>query len=92
MFEAWSVAIKIRLIDEVGSGLLGMVGRFRSANMEASALEKRIEGIRRTMLVGVGLTAAGVGILATFKPALEEARQIPSPRRRSSRRPASATR
>ncbi len=76
MFEAYSVAVKISLINGVTSGLLGMSRQFKTVNADAVALQRRLDGIRRTMLVGGGLMLLGGGILSMFKGPLDEAKKF----------------
>ena len=74
MFEAYAVAVRVSLINQVSAGLIGMAGEFRRADIAASIFQRRLDGIKKTMLVGGLQIAAGVGILAAFKPALEQAK------------------
>lgn len=76
MLEAWSVAVRISLINGVSAGLLGMVKQFGHADAAAMGLQRRIHGIQKTMLTAGILTGAGIGLLAMFKPALEQAKQF----------------
>lgn len=76
MADAYEVAIRLRLIDQVSRSLLGMVGGFGKADAAAVALQRRLDGIKRTMLVGGLLVGAGVGIFAALKPALDQAKQF----------------
>jgi hypothetical protein len=76
MFEAYSVGIRIRLLDSFSGGFSGLINHFGRANMEASVLERRITGIQHTLMAGGMLTGAGLGILAMFKPALDQAKQF----------------
>lgn len=79
-FEAYSVAIRLKLLDSVSTGLTGMAGQFMAlsrhanASQEAvSALQKRLERLKTTGLIGSALLGAGVGSLALFKAPLEAA-------------------
>ena len=73
MYEAFKIGVKLQLMDGVTAGLLALSSRFRRTSMEAEALQKRIEGIKRSMAIGVAEAGAGAGILAMFKPAMEAA-------------------
>lgn len=76
MADAYEVAIRLRLIDQVSRALLGMVGGFGRADAAAVALQRRLDGIKRTLLVGGIMTGAGLGILALFKAPLDEAKKF----------------
>jgi hypothetical protein len=82
MFEAYSVAIRLRLIDSVSSGLSLMAGQFRGLNTHVTASERNLaslEGrLKRIKTIGlVGGIASGIGFagLSLFKQPLEEAKQ-----------------
>jgi len=72
-FEAYSVAVKLSLINNVTSGLLLISKNLQSANMDAKALQKSMGGIAKQMAIGGAMFAGGLGIAALFKKPLEEA-------------------
>lgn len=74
--EAYSVAVRVSLINQVSRGLLLMAGQFKMADAQAALFQKRLDGIKRGLAFGAVQTAAGLGIIAAFKPALEQARQF----------------
>lgn len=83
MFEAYSVAIRLRLVDSVSSGLGLMAGQFRALNSHVGAsnaslasLEGRLKSIKMLGLVGGVAAGVGFGGLALFKAPLEEAKQF----------------
>lgn len=76
MFEAWSVGVRIRLIDNASIGLLGLSRAFAKGNVEAKLLQTRLDSIKKTMLVSGIMVGAGIGLLAMFKPALDEAKKF----------------
>ena len=73
MLEAYKIGIKLQLLDGVTSGLIALGGRFRRTSQDVEQLQKRIEGVKRSMAIGVAEAGAGVGLLAMFKPAMEAA-------------------
>lgn len=76
MMEAYSVGVRISLINGVSSGLLALSRDFGKANIAAKELQASIRSIKTGLLIGTGLTLAGLGILAMFKPALDEAKKF----------------
>ncbi len=79
--EAYSVAIRLRLIDSVSSGLISMAGQFAAFNRHVNASQanlKELEGqLKRIKMMGfLGGAALGVGAagLYAFRGPLEEAR------------------
>ncbi len=83
MFEAYSVAIRLRLLDSVTTGLIGLAGQFQALNRHVgttrSTLSEVEKQLGRIKLLGVmGGAAAGAGFfgLSLFKAPLEEAKQF----------------
>jgi hypothetical protein len=76
MFEAYSIAVKVSLINGVAGGLLNMSKQFATAEMGAASLQRRMTSIGKQLLVGGVLVGAGVGILSLFKGPLEEAKRL----------------
>lgn len=80
MFEAYSVAVRVSLINNVTSGLMGISQAFAKVHGDAKALRKELDGIRLLMLSGAAV--GGVGFLGlsaiakTIDPAKEYARQL----------------
>lgn len=82
MFEAYSVAIRLKLLDSVSSGLIGMAGHFSAFNSHVNASQanlKALEGqLQRLKMMGfLGGAMMGVGAAGLFalKAPLEEAKQ-----------------
>ena len=78
MFEAYSVGVKIELLGAgaISAALLGMARDFGRAHGAAAALQTRLNGIKTAFLASGLMIGAGVGILAMFKPALDQAKQF----------------
>lgn len=82
MFEAYSVGIRLKLLDGVSGGLIAMAGQFQALNRHVNASKvavKELEGrLKSIKLMGaVGATAFGLGAagLYAFKVPLEEAKK-----------------
>lgn len=81
-FEAYSVAIRLRLLDGVSSGLIGMASHFAAFNKHVGAsqtglvaLEKRLQSIKMMGLVGGAALGVGGAALYSLKGPLEEAKK-----------------
>ena len=76
MFEAWSVAVRIRLIDTASHGLLGLSKHLLKAHGDAKALKRELESIKTGLVISGAMTGAGLGILASFKGAVHQAKEF----------------
>lgn len=80
MFEAYSVAVRVSLVNNVTSGLMGISAAFARVHGNARALQATLNQIRFTMLAGAGLAATGffglAAISKTLGPAKEYAHQL----------------
>lgn len=83
MLEAYSVAVRLKLVDSVSSGLMGMAAQFAAFNRHVSTSQtnlKALEGqLQRIKLMGVlGGVAIGAGAfgLMALKAPLEEAKRF----------------
>jgi hypothetical protein len=79
-FEAYSVAIRLRLVDSVSSGLIAMAGQFAAFNRHVNAsqanlkaLEGHLQRIKTLAFAGGALFGFGAGGLYALKAPLEEA-------------------
>lgn len=79
-FEAYTVAVKLSLINNVSSGLSLISRHFVSAERDVKNYQQRLEGINKLMLVGsasLGAGAFGIGLIAkAIKPAEEYTHQL----------------
>src|SRR5579863_4194192 len=80
MFEAYSVGIRLKLIDGVAAGLAGLSSSFAIFNRHIATSQAGLTGIEmqmrrlRTMgLVGGAMAGVGVAGLSLFKGPIEEA-------------------
>ncbi len=78
--EAYKIAVKLNLVNNVSSGLVAMAGQFQALNRHIgstqaglSQIEKQLGAIKRLGLVGGAMTAAGGFGLSLFRAPLEEA-------------------
>jgi hypothetical protein len=79
-FEAYSVAVRLKLVDDVSGGLLGIAGKFKilqgtigKTQAEILALEAAWKKVKTTALIGGGMMAVGGGMLLGLKAPMEEA-------------------
>jgi hypothetical protein len=73
MNDAYKIAVKIALVENVTRGLQMMGRHFRTTDAEAKALEARLKSIGKLTMVGGAFAAAGAFGLGLFKKPLEEA-------------------
>jgi hypothetical protein len=85
MFEAYKVAVKLSLVNEVSAGLVALAGQFQTLNKHVGAttagiteLERRLGNLKRLGLVGGALLGVGSLGLAALKGPLDEARKFQS--------------
>lgn len=73
MFEAYEVAVKLKLVDHFSS-VMGMVtNRLSFANGQAEKLQKNLDGVGKLFRAGMLTTGAGFGIAMALKAATSEA-------------------
>lgn len=75
-FEAYSVAIKLSLVNHVSSGLAMLSSQLKAAHGDAGQLQSRLNSIQKMATSGLMMVGAGLGIAAMFKSPLDEARQM----------------
>jgi hypothetical protein len=80
MFEAYSVGIRLRLLDSVSTGLIGLAGQFAAFNRTVGASQASVAGLESSIrrlkmqgMVGGALFGIGAAGLYSFKGPLEEA-------------------
>jgi hypothetical protein len=80
-FEAYSVAVRLKLVDDVTGGLLGIAGHFKilegtigKTKAEILALEASWKKIKTTALIGGAMMGTGGAMLLGMKAPLEEAK------------------
>lgn len=79
-FEAYSVAVRLKLIDGVSSGLVALAGQFSALNLAAKthrghldAIEGQLSRLKTMGLIGGAMAAAGGYGLSLFKGPIHEA-------------------
>jgi hypothetical protein len=74
MFEAYSVAIRVSLINQTAAGLLNMSRDFAKAHGDVEKLERSILGIQQKLMAGGALAGAGLFGLSLIEKSLPYAR------------------
>ncbi len=81
-FEAYSVAVSLRLVDQVSSGLIGIAGHFKvlegtvgKTQAQILALEASWKKIKTTALIGGAAMAAGIGGLELLAGPIKAVRE-----------------
>lgn len=75
-FEAYSVAIKLSLINHVSAGMALISKSMVSAEHDADKLNARLMSIGKQAAIGGAMFAGGLGLAAMFKGPLEEAKKF----------------
>ncbi|QBJ80509.1 hypothetical protein [Aquitalea sp. USM4] len=73
MFEAYSVAVKLSLINNVSAGLLAISKNLQSTHMDAAKLEEKLKSIGKQAALGGIMFGGGMAIAGMFKTPLQEA-------------------
>lgn len=73
MFEAYSIAVKISVVNQVSSALMAMSKQFSMLHGQATDFQKRLDKIKLTMLQGGALLGAGAFGLRLFDGAIKSA-------------------
>lgn len=83
MFEAYKVAVRLSLINNVTSGLVSLASQFQALNKHIgaaqggiTALERQLLNLKRMGLIGGAMTAVGGFGLSLFAAPLEEAKKF----------------
>lgn len=74
-FEAYSVAVKLSLINHVSAGLALISRGLHTAGQDADRLNRQLASIGRQGAIGAAMAAGGLGIAAMFKAPLDAARE-----------------
>lgn len=77
-FEAYSVAVRLKLIDDVGGSLLLMSGQLQKTGREVDVLQSKLTALHKLAIGGAGATAAGLMGLGIIGKALKPAEEYTS--------------
>jgi hypothetical protein len=75
-FEAYSVAVKLSLINHVSSGLLLISKGLGATGQDVDKLNSKLASIGKQGAIGAAMFAGGLGLAAMFKAPLEEAKKF----------------
>lgn len=75
-FEAYSVAVKLSLINNVSSGLLLISKNMKTVHDDAEKLNDKLKSIGKNMAIGGALFGGGIALAGMFKGPLEEAKKF----------------
>lgn len=80
MFEAYKVAVKVSLINEVSPAIAAMSRQFLGAQKDVDGLNERLKVLKNYTMAGAAMSASGIfgiGLIAhAIRPAEEYARQL----------------
>ncbi|MHC8295319.1 phage tail tape measure protein [Pseudomonas sp. LB3P58] len=75
-FEAYSVAVKLSLINHVSAGMLMISKSLATAGQDVDKLNAKLSSIGKQGAIGGLMVAGGLGIAAMFKAPLDEAKKF----------------
>jgi hypothetical protein len=75
-FEAYSVAVKLSLINHVSAGMLMISKSLATAGQDVDKLNAKLASIGKQGAIGGLMVAGGLGIAAMFKTPIEEAKKF----------------
>jgi hypothetical protein len=75
-FEAYSVAVKLSLINHVSAGMLMISKSLAAAGQDVDKLNAKLSSIGKQGAIGGLMFAGGLGIAAMFKAPLDEAKKF----------------
>ena len=76
MFESYTVAVKVSLLDGITRPISALVGHLRRAEEGASKLQIRLNAIKGFFAGGVGLMGAGAVVAAPLIYAIDKAAEL----------------
>jgi len=76
MFEAYSVAVKLSLINHVSSGMALISKSLASTGQDVDKLNSKLASIGKQGAIGAAMFAGGLGLAALFKAPLDEAKKF----------------
>jgi hypothetical protein len=73
MFDAYSVAVRLHLVDQFSAAMGSVIGHLNTSNTKASEFQTRLDKIGKWFAGGVATTAAGFGMAMVLKASTTEA-------------------
>lgn len=77
-FDAYSVAVKLSLVNHVSAGLAVISKGLHSAGTDAERLNRQLASIGKQAAIGGAMFMGGMAIASVFKAPLEEAKKFQS--------------
>lgn len=74
--EAYKVAVRLSLTENISAGLLAVSRRFADTHQQAALFQAQMKQIGRMTIAGSGLTAVGLGITKGLDATLKAARDL----------------
>lgn len=74
--EAYKVAVRLSLTENVTAGLIGLTRHFAAAENSAARLRNQLSSIGKMTAVGGGLMAIGFGLIKGLDAALKSAKDV----------------
>lgn len=75
-FEAYSVAVKLSLINHVSAGMLLISKSLQGAGHDVDKLNAKLSSIGKQAAIGGAMVAGGLGLAMLFKAPLDEAKKF----------------
>lgn len=75
-FEAYKIAVSINLVEHVSAGLANLSRHFQRTDMDAKALQQRLDSIGKMSLAGGLLAGAGALGLKAISSTITEAKKL----------------
>lgn len=76
MFEAYHVAVRLRLVDHVSHGLTHLSHQFARVHGHSAALQRSLNQIRLTAMTGFAVGATGIFGLMTLRGPYDQAKRF----------------
>lgn len=74
--EAYKVAVKVTMTENITKGLMAISGKFATANRDAEEFQRRLDSIGKMMLAGGALTGVGLSITKGIDATLKSAKEL----------------
>ncbi|MFZ4221403.1 hypothetical protein ACEV6Q_26710 [Enterobacter ludwigii] len=74
--EAYKVAVRVTMTENITKGLMAISGKFATANRDAEEFQRRLDSIGKMMLAGGALTGVGLAITKGIDATLKSAKDL----------------